>query len=285
MRPIKKEEDKPKLELDWCMKAFLVCFAFLFLVSCGPQTKEEKSYKVIPNDPGQTLSTSTIKGSITWRKSGAGGITVLLCGTIFEDLINGFSCAKQYAKTVTDGDGNYVFKDLKPNDYKADSKEFVSYTPVAQIDGSPSTYFYWKSSGGLGLRSSDSIHPDPEKTYQVNPIEIYKNDVKLVSPAQNEKIRDHRPAFMWEEYPEADRYSVSLYSVNTKSLYFQTEKEFKLDSSVSGTRPVEDLPIGEYVWTVKVYGKSAIGQIAKSNQMTGVFEVVSEVPPGKKKGK
>jgi hypothetical protein len=254
----------------------------LVLTSCAPEIKEEKSYKRIPNPPDLVKDRAAITGTIRWKGTGVAGLTVLLCDHVSAfDSLAGFKCDKKYGETRTDENGAYWFKDLESSGYK--EGEYRSYIPVAVVDGSPPGYFFWQKE----LLGSDSIFPEKNETYEVKPLDIYRVDLRLTGPIGGQKITDRRPALMWDEYPDANNYSVYL----AGDFIGNRDKTFRLDSEKPGAKPVEDLPNGKYFWEVTARGKDnvEIAQSPKSNFFNGEptpnggsFEIVDELPRGRR---
>ena len=110
------------------------------------------------------------------------------------------------------------------------------------------------------------------------PIDIHKNDLKLISPINGNKITERRPALTWEEYEDAHVYFLHLGGDSAGN----RDQKFELDTSKPGARPTTDLPNGKYYWIVSADDKN-FKKIADSSRETGTFEVVDELPQPKRK--
>ncbi|MEP6849915.1 MAG: hypothetical protein ABI999_13745, partial [Acidobacteriota bacterium] len=107
---------------------------------------------------------------------------------------SGFSCKEQAESVRTNENGVYIFNNLEPahgattansnapnqnrtNANSASSNDspggsWRSYIPVAVVESEPRLYFFWERSLGPGLPTGDTIYPDPNKTYEIKPINI-----------------------------------------------------------------------------------------------------------------
>ena len=220
----------------------------------------------------------------------------------------GFNCKEQAPSVKTDENGVYVFNNLEPshlaestNSNAANSNstkpinlnrntgstntspsdDLRSYIPVAVVEGQTPLYFYWESGlGSSSISTADTIYPDPNRTYEVKTINIRKNDLKLTSPVNGEKITDRRPALNWVEYPDTHIYFVHLDGDSDAN----RNMKFDLDSSTPGAKPKDDLPNGKYRWSVRADDEH-FTEMAESIPDTGTFEVVDQLTPAPKKGK
>ncbi|MGH9818604.1 MAG: hypothetical protein ACRD43_00440, partial [Pyrinomonadaceae bacterium] len=268
------------------------------------------SYSTVPNSPDLAPGKAAIRGTVHWKGVPAAGIKVMLCDTVPSSMLivdpfagGGFSCKGQAESVTTDENGAYIFNNLEPahgattansnalnlNRTNANSASnnspggdrWRSYIPVAVVEGEPRLYFYWEMSSGSGFPTGDTIYPDPNKTYEIKPINIRKNDLKLNSPINGEKITDRRPALNWEEYPDASSYYVWLAGDSDGN----RGNHFDLDSSKPGGKPKADLPNGKYYWTIKANDDHS-GEIAENLRNLGTFEVVDQISqPSKVKKK
>jgi hypothetical protein len=264
--------------------------ALLFCISaCEPVDKGEESFTIVPNSADLAPGKSAIRGTVHWKGAPIAGIKVILCDHVKSSMelmamqSDGFSCKEQAESVTTDENGVYSFNNLEPayasmstnsNASSPPADSFRPYIPVAVVEGEPRLYFYWEStSGSSPISTTHSIYPDANKTYEVKPFDIHKNDLNLTSPANGEKITERRPALTWDEYPDAAKYSVRL-AGNSDS---NRGTSYDLDSDQPGARPKTDLPFGKYRWTVRA-DDAKYNEVAESGHEKGMFEVVAQLP-------
>jgi len=155
-------------------RKILICALTLSAIACAPNTKE-RSYKRVPNAPDLAAGKVAIRGTVRWKGVGVAGVKVMLCDDVpseFGPILptqRGFSCKEQSQSTVTDENGSYLFNNLEPSRPQSTNsgtgnnpatptpqpantsigREYVSYIPVAVVDGTPPTYFFWQSGSGI----------------------------------------------------------------------------------------------------------------------------------------
>ena len=227
--------------MNW--RSFSV-ICLLCLTGCeSSQPKDERSFSTIPRPANQAAGKASIKGTVTFRGKPAEGVRVLLCGSFLGMQLSGFKCDPKYGETVTDEKGAYTFSDLESNQFgeAGTSKEYI---PVAVVDIDPPEYRFWQRSTSM---MADGIAPKPDEAYEVKPLDLKTKAIRLLSPTKNEKIKDRRPTFLFDDYPDAVRYEIKLIR------YYATAKDILLEFEKPGSQPSNDLPTGTYRWSVTAY--------------------------------
>jgi hypothetical protein len=103
---------------------------------------------------------------------------------------------------------------------------------------------------GIGI-SSAKYEVVADKTFFVNPINLFKSDLKTVNPKAGSKVVAHDLELKWEAYPDAAYYKFSAYAEDPSvtSPY--------IDERVEGTSFVANkpLPKGTYRFKVTAFNK------------------------------
>jgi hypothetical protein len=195
----------------------------------------------IPPGPTAKPGFGNILGRIMWNSRGVADNPVLLCEQF--NFLEG--CKGQHYDTKTDENGVYLFTDIPPGNYTLATKAL-------------------DSPGWLYVRGSFS---DDEGRYEVKDGEtllagdlvIYKNDLGLILPANNARIKDPNPVLEWEEYPDATFYIISLFAEFGGAVVYQERVEtnrFAVEA---------DLLTCEYYWSVDAAFNKNSDMIAKSD--------------------
>lgn len=246
------------------LRIVVLALAAAALIACE-EKKPDQSYRTIPRAENQTKGTASIRGTVIFKGKPAAGVTVLLCGYVNGLPLSGSKCEPSYGKTVTDESGAYSFTDLKVNNDTA-NEDFKFYTPVAVADGDPPAYYYWQKVNSM---TSDSVAPKPDEAYEFKPIDLPKRSVRLLAPAQDEKISEQRPSLRWEEYPGATQYEVTI-----KNRYGKP-RSISVDGTTPGSRPAADLTPGLYEWSVAAFDNKS-EKLSESARSAGTFEVLKD---------
>jgi WD40 repeat protein len=194
-------------------------------------------------------------GRVLWNKQPVSDTKVSLCA----DKV----CNPPVSKIRTDSQGWYIFENISPGKYivlvhgvDPDSNDWFTYIIP------PDSYMRL---GFIFLEQSPVMYDlIADQTLVMADMNLYKFDLKLVSPTDGEKISQANPVIAWDAYPGAAYYGLHL------GLEVQpTVGEKVIGNTYTVTRP---LPDGTYAWSVDAY--NADGQkIAEIGHYRWSFEL------------
>lgn len=131
-------------------------------------------------------------GEIRWNGSGAADLELLLCA----DFSSFSGCGGEEFLTTTDENGQYLFANVEPDVYALSVRVFDS-----------DDWLYISS----GILSSADFEVEAGETLVIGVQNIFKLDLKPVTPDNGSKVSATELQLDWEDYPEADYYKVSMY--------------------------------------------------------------------------
>ena len=179
--------------------------------------------------------TGNVQGKVFFNSQPAANITVKLCET-FSRFLSG--CGGQTFTAQTDSNGEYVITNVPPKTYEA---------LTAQVFDTDSYVF---ATTGIGI-SSAKYDVVADKTFFVTPINLFKSDLKTVSPKAGSKVSADGLEVKWEAYPDATYYKFSIFAddASVTSPY--------INQRVEATSFVLDKPLqkGTYRWEVSAFNK------------------------------
>jgi hypothetical protein len=180
--------------------------------------------------------TGNVQGKVLFNSKPAENIEVKLCEK-FSRYLSG--CGGQTYTARTDKDGEYVVTNVQPKTYEA---------LTARVFDTDSYVF---ATTGLAGISSAKYDVTADKTFFVNPIHLFKGDLKTVSPKAGAKVSAEGLELKWEPYPDAAYYKFSTYADDSSitSPYINERVEA---TSFSVSKP---LPKGTYRFQVTAYNK------------------------------
>ncbi|MBK7896633.1 MAG: hypothetical protein WAS33_17925 [Candidatus Promineifilaceae bacterium] len=188
---------------------------------------------------------SNVCGEILWNGSGAADLDVKLCA----DFSSFSGCGGQEFLATTDADGQYLFKDIDPGVYALSVRVFNS-----------DDWLYISS----GILSSADFEVNAGKTLAIGRQNIFKLDVKPVSPRNGSKESDADVTLDWQDYPGAEYYLVSLYPDEGDAIVLDKR------SNESSLR-ADLLPVScGYRWSVEAFNSDRI----KIAEMAEQFDFV-----------
>ena len=177
-----------------------------------------------------------VQGKVLYNSKPAENIKVELCET-FSRFLGG--CGVPAYTARTDKDGVYVITNVAPRTYEA---------LIAHVFDTDSYIFATSGIAGLSAAKYDVV---ADKTFFVSPINLFKSDLKTLSPKAGAKVSAQNLELKWEPYPDATYYkfSVSADDPSTTSPY--------VDERVEATSFAMDKPLakGTYRWQVEAYNK------------------------------
>jgi hypothetical protein len=199
--------------------------------SSGAQPSEVGVEKAKPA-PG----TGNVQGKVLFNSKPAENIQVRLCET-FSRFLSG--CGGQIYTARTDKDGEYLITNVAPKTYEA---------LTAQVFDTDSYIFATSGLAGISATKYDVV---ADKTFFVNPINLFKSDLKILSPKANAKVTAEGLELKWEAYPDAAYYKFTMHAeeASTSSPY--------INERVDANSFVVDKPLqkGTYRWQVDAFNK------------------------------
>ena len=136
-----------------------------------------------------------VQGKAFFNEKPAAGVDVKLCKT-FNQFFGG--CSGDTFAAKTDDNGEYVIKNVPPGIYEGLTVK-VFNTP----------YYVFATSG---IISAAKYNIEADKTYFAPDTNLFKNDLKLVSPKAGSRIAADGIEVKWEPYPEAAYYKFSIHA-------------------------------------------------------------------------
>lgn len=182
---------------------------------------------------------ANVQGKVLFNGKPAPNIEVKLCEK-FNQYFGG--CQGQIYTTKTDGNGEYLIKDVPPGIYEG---------LTAKVFDTP--YYVFATSGFVG---SAKYELKADETFFAPDSNLFKSDLKLVNPKAGAKIGPDIE-LKWESYPDAAYYKFSIYAdtaTGAESNYDYINKR------IDGTSDTLDKPLkpGSYRVVVTAYNSSDI---------------------------
>ena len=192
--------------------------------------------------------TGNIQGKVLYNGKPAENIEVRLCEK-FNRFMGG--CDGQKFVARTDKNGEYVITNVPPGTYEALTARVFE-----------SNFYVFATTGITGL-SSEKYEVVADKTLFVKPTNLFKSDLKTLSPRAGEKIGADHLELSWAAYPDAAYYKFSIYpeDMSVTSPYINERVEA---NSVALDKP---LPKGTYRWQVTAYNGSDVKLAESSNDI------------------
>jgi hypothetical protein len=219
----------------------VVLLAAVALVGCKGGRKSATNSDAPRQEDGvekvkPAAGTGNVQGKVLFNSKPAENIEVKLCEK-FSRYLSG--CGGQTYTARTDKDGEYVIANVPPKTYEAltarvfDTDEYIFATT------------------GMAGISSAKYDVTSDKTFFVTPINLFKSDLKTVSPKAGSKVSAEKLALKWNEYPDAAYYKFSTFAddASTTSPY--------VNERVEGTSFEVNKPMakGTYRFQVTAYNK------------------------------
>ncbi len=197
---------------------------------------EELTYTGDPPVDGK----GNVFGEIHWNGRGVPDLEVALC----PDFSTFSGCNSTPLTTITDANGQYLFKDINPGVYALSVRVFDT-----------EDWLYISN----GILSSSAFDVTAGKTLTIGYQDIFKLDLKLLTPGNGATVAVEKPWLDWNDYqnPHAAYYKVSLFPDQGDAIVFDKRAE-------ESTLEVELLPVScGYRWSVEAYNEERI-KIAES---------------------
>jgi hypothetical protein len=136
---------------------------------------------------------ANVQGKAFYNDKAAAGVEVKLCSK-FSQYVGG--CSGEVFTAKTDDAGEYLIKNVPPGMYEGLTVK-VFDTP----------YFVFATSGYI---SAAKYNVEAGKTYFAPDSNLFKNDVKVVSPKAGSTVAPDAIALKWDAYPDAAYYKLSV---------------------------------------------------------------------------
>ena len=199
----------------------------------APTPAAETGVEKVKPTPG----TGNVQGKVLYNGKPAAGIEVRLCEK-FNQFFGG--CSGKTFTAKTDEGGEYVITGVEPKTYES---------LMARVFDTDSYIFATTGIAGLSSAKYDVV---ADKTLFVRPTNLFKSDLKLLSPKAGSKVSAQGLELKWQEYPDAAYYKLSLYPTDASvtSPYIGQRVE-------ATTFPADKpLPKGEYRIQLEAYNDS-----------------------------
>jgi hypothetical protein len=224
---------------------------FALVTLCGCKTSTKSGNATTSNSPAaETASgetgvekmkpapgTGNVQGKVLYNGKPAENIDVKLCEK-FNQYFGG--CTGKTFTGRTDKDGEYVITNIEPMEYE------VLMARVFDTDS-----FIFATTGIAGI-SAKKYQVTADKTLFAPTTNLYKLDLKLLSPKAGSKVSGDKLELKWDAYPDATYYKFSIFSddASVSSPY--------VNERVDGTSFTIDktLEKGTYRWQVEAYNSS-----------------------------
>src|ERR1700730_11632137 len=178
---------------------------------------------------------ANVSGKVFYNEKPAANIEVKLCEK-FNQYFGG--CSGQTFIAKSDAGGEYLIKNVPPGIYES---------LTAKVFDTP--YYVFATSGFVG---SAKYKIEADETFFAPDSNLFKSDLKLLSPKAGGKGGANNIEVKWESYPDAAYYKFSL---NADSSSGAATNYDYINKRVDGTSYVLDKPLapGSYECSVTAY--------------------------------
>jgi hypothetical protein len=195
---------------------------------------------IIHSDAGEekekpAAGKANVSGKVFYNEKPAANIEVKLCEK-FNQYFGG--CSGQTYTAKTDAGGEYLIKNVPPGIYEA---------LTAKVFDTP--YYVFATSGFV---ASAKYQIEADQTFFAPDSNLFKSDLKLVSPKAGVKVGANNIEVKWESYTDAAYYKFSIIADSSSGA--ETNYDY-INKRVDGTSYVLDKPLaaGSYTCTVTAY--------------------------------
>lgn len=232
------------------VSAGLCLIAAIVLTSCKAGNKqsttnsEESATNRGATQPGEAgiekvkpaPGTGNVQGKVLYNSKPVANIEVKLCET-FSRFLGG--CSGQTYTARTDKDGDYVITNVEPKTYEA---------LTARVFDTDSYVF---ATSGIAGISAAKYEVSADKTFFVTPTNLFKGDLKTLSPKAGARVSAEKLKLEWEPYPDAAYYKFSIFAdeASIASPYVNERVEA---TSFDIDKPLQK---GIYRWQVVAFNK------------------------------
>ena len=181
-----------------------------------------------------------VQGKALYNGHPAVGVEVKLCET-FNQYFGG--CGGQTYSTRTDSDGEYLIKNVPPRIYEG--------LIVKVFD---TNYYIFATSG---IVQSAKYRIEEGKTFFAPDTNLFKSDLKLLTPKAGSKIGASNIEIKWDGYPDAAYYKFSIFADSSSGA--TTEYDY-INKRIDGLSYILDKPLspGSYTCKVEAYNGNEV---------------------------
>ena len=200
-----------------------------------------------------------VQGKAFFNEKPAENVEVKLCEK-FNQYFGG--CGGEVFTTRTDSNGEYLIKDVPPRIYEGLTVRVFN------------TNYYVFATSGIVQTAKYKVEKD--QTFFAPDTNLFKNDLKLVSPKAGSKIDASNIEVKWNSYPDAAYYKFSIYADTDTGA--KPEYDFIM-LRVDGLSFVLDKPLstGTYTCAAEAYN----GNDIKLAQNSGDIKFTVKGEPAK----
>ncbi|HEY6231849.1 MAG TPA: hypothetical protein VIW64_11330 [Pyrinomonadaceae bacterium] len=176
---------------------------------------------------------ANVQGKVLYNEKPAADIEVKLCAT-FSRFVGG--CGGETFTAKTDAAGEYLIKNVPPGIYEGLTARVFN-----------TQYYVFATSGIVG---SAKYKLEPDQTFFAPDTNLFKSDLKLLSPKAGSKIGANNIEVKWDAYPDAAYYKFSIHADDASATNYDY-----INKRVDGTSFVLDKPLaaGSYRIEVQAY--------------------------------
>lgn len=190
--------------------------------------------------PPPAAGKANAAGLVLWNNEPVIYAKVLLCGNY-----DWGGCTGNEFSAITNTEGYYVFKNIKPG----------QYTLAVNI---PNTnwYIYY-------TEKKEELKAD--QVVFIEPMHIFKVDLRVEYPADNTTINEASPNFKWREYPGAAYYVIWIGGYGDTNPVLETVEtnEYKIEKSLAE---------GKHSWQVEAYNEDGL-KISESEYISFTVDI------------
>jgi hypothetical protein len=199
---------------------------------------------------------ANVQGKVFFNEKPVADIDVKLCEK-FSRFIGG--CSGETFTTKTDANGEYLIKNIPPGIYEG---------LTAKVFNTP--YYVFATSGIVG---SAKYKLEADQTFFAPDTNLFKSDLKLVSPRAGAKISGDSIEVKWDAYPDAAYYKFSIHADSSTDA--KTEYDY-INKRVDGTSYLLEKPLssGSYTCKVAAYNSNDVKLAESADDIK--FSVTSE---------
>jgi hypothetical protein len=220
-------------------------------ITITPTFTSEGTATQLPDLVTPESGKGNVTGLVLWNDQPVPRAAVWLCEEI-QDYCKGLH---QY-RVNTDANGYYLFKNVMPGKYIVAINSFNTGWFI----------FYLDENGDREQTVSAGVN------LILDPFNIWKFDLRSITPKANKVLAEARPTFGWEAYPGAAYYQISIYEINSKRV-LEGQRVDGLEFTLT-----EPLISCGYTWDLEAFNEQGI-KISSINPRQIYFYVVNV--PGK----
>jgi len=173
-----------------------------------------------------------VQGKVFYNEQPAAGTEVKLCEK-FNQYFGG--CQGETFLTKTDSKGEYLIKNVPPRIYEG---------LIVKVFDTP---YYVFATSGIVQTAKYKIEGD--QTFFAPDTNLFKNNLKLLSPKAGSKIDASNIEVKWDSYPDAAYYKFSIFADSSSGA--STDYDY-INKRVDGLSYVLDKPLSPGLYTCKV---------------------------------